>query len=79
MPVPCKKAVTDDLNKIFNYKHKIALIAPSMYLQFKDNPDINAILTGIKELGFDEVLKLQGPRSLSPQLPGSHKETSLHP
>jgi dissimilatory sulfite reductase (desulfoviridin) alpha/beta subunit len=35
-PYHAKKAVTDDLNKIFNYKHKIALIAPSMYLQFKD-------------------------------------------
>ncbi len=57
-PYHAKKAVTDDLNKIFNYKHKIALIAPSMYLQFKDNPDINAILTGIKELGFDEVFEI---------------------
>lgn len=57
-PYHAKKAVTDDFNRIFDYKYKIALIAPSMYLQFKENPDINVILTAVKKAGFDEVFEV---------------------
>ncbi|MCK9478960.1 MAG: 4Fe-4S binding protein [Firmicutes bacterium] len=57
-PYHAKKAITDDFSRIFDFKYKIALVAPSMYLQFKNKPDINAILTGIKALGFDEVFEV---------------------
>ncbi len=57
-PYHAKKAITDEFNRIFNYKYKIALVAPSFYTQFKDKPDVNAILTGLLELGFDNVFEV---------------------
>jgi hypothetical protein len=57
-PYHAKKAITDDFDRIFDYKYKIALVAPSLYVQFKSKPDINAVLTGILKLGFDEVFEV---------------------
>lgn len=57
-PYHAKKAITDDFDSIFNFKYKIALVPPSMYAQFKDKPDVNSILTGIKEIGFDDVFEV---------------------
>lgn len=57
-PYRAKKAVTDKLSSIHKYKYKIALPAPSLYVQFKNKPDINLVLNGLKELGFDEVFEV---------------------
>lgn len=57
-PYHAKKAVTDPLERINDYKYKIALPAPSLYVQFKNKPDINLILNGLKVLGFDEVFEV---------------------
>ena len=57
-PYRAKKAVTDNLASIEKYKYNIALPAPSLYVQFKNKPDINLILNGLKELGFDEVFEV---------------------
>ncbi len=57
-PYHAKKAITDDFDRIFAFKYKVALVAPSLYVQFKDKPDVNAILTGILDIGFDDVFEV---------------------
>ncbi|MEA4815641.1 MAG: [Fe-Fe] hydrogenase large subunit C-terminal domain-containing protein [Lachnospiraceae bacterium] len=53
-----KKATTDPISIIDNFKYKIAIPAPTFYAQFKETYDINKILTAIKKLGFDDVFEV---------------------
>lgn len=53
-----KKAMTDKLDCLSEYKYKVAIPAPTLYAQFKDIYDVNVILTGLKQLGFDEVFEV---------------------
>ncbi|WP_058485120.1 [Fe-Fe] hydrogenase large subunit C-terminal domain-containing protein [Defluviitalea phaphyphila] len=53
-----KKAVTDTLDSLSEYKYKVAMPAPTLYAQFKNILDVNVILTGLKKLGFDEIFEV---------------------
>lgn len=53
-----KKATTDNLDKIYNYKYRVAIPAPTLFTQFKQVIDPNIILTGLKKIGFDEVFEV---------------------
>ncbi len=53
-----KKAMTDSFEKIYDYKYKVAIPAPTLYTQFKKIRDPNVILTALKKLGFDEVYEV---------------------
>lgn len=53
-----KKAITEPLDKINDYKFKVAIPAPTLYTQFRGIVDPNIILTGLKKLGFDEVFEV---------------------
>jgi iron only hydrogenase large subunit-like protein len=53
-----KQALTDPLEKINKYKYKVAIPAPTLYTQFKKLRDPNIILTGLKQIGFDEVFEV---------------------
>ncbi len=53
-----KRASTQSISMIHDYKFKVAMPAPTVYAQFKKIFDINYILTGIKHLGFDEVFEV---------------------
>ncbi|MBE6903918.1 MAG: 4Fe-4S dicluster domain-containing protein [Ruminococcaceae bacterium] len=57
-PNHAKKAVTTSLDSIKNYKWSIALPAPSFYGQFNNLDDINYVLQGLIELGFDDVYEV---------------------
>lgn len=57
-PNHAKIALTDSLEKLAEYKYKIALPAPSFFGQFKDREDIEAILSGFRSLGFDDVFEV---------------------
>ncbi len=57
-PYFAKKALTDPLSMLAEYKYKIALPAPSLYGQFTKVRDINVILTTFKQIGFDDVLEV---------------------
>ena len=57
-PYNAKKAFTDPIDKMFDYKYKIALPAPSLYGQFNKIDDINIILNGLKYIGFDDVFEV---------------------
>ncbi|MCR1899880.1 4Fe-4S binding protein [Irregularibacter muris] len=54
-PHHAKNAITDSMDKVMEYPYKVALVAPSFLSQFHDEVSINAILTAIKNMGFDQV------------------------
>lgn len=53
-----KRATTDPLSKIHDYRYTVAIPAPTIYTQFKGVDDPNIILTGLKRLGFDDVFEV---------------------
>lgn len=50
--------ITDDLNTIFKFPYRIALIDPVLYSQFDLVTDPIKIISVFKELGFDEVFEI---------------------
>ncbi len=54
-PFHAKGAQTDSLEMLNNYKFNIALPAISLYGQFEFDYDMNKIMNGLYELGFDYV------------------------
>jgi len=57
-PYHAKRAITDSIEEINEFKYKIAIPAPAIYPQFKNNFTREDILTAVKRLGFDEVLEV---------------------
>lgn len=57
-PHHAKKARHDSLDMLKNYKYTVALPAPSLYGQFNRLDDIDYVLNGIKELGFDDIFEV---------------------
>jgi len=57
-PHHAKKARFDPMDIMEQYKYKIALPAPALYGQFNRLNDIDFILTGLKQIGFDEVFEV---------------------
>lgn len=57
-PYKAKKAISDKLDCIKDYKWKIALPAPSLYGQFDKLDDIDYILQGLLDIGFDDVYEV---------------------
>lgn len=57
-PYHAKKAVTDSLEMLKDFRYNVAMPAPSLYGQFKRSTDVNSILTAFKHLGFDDVYEV---------------------
>ncbi|MGI6049582.1 MAG: [Fe-Fe] hydrogenase large subunit C-terminal domain-containing protein [Acetivibrionales bacterium] len=57
-PYHAKKAVTDSLDTIKNYKYKIALPAPALYGQYGPEFSRERIVLALKQLGFDYVFEV---------------------
>ena len=57
-PHHAKKAVYDKLSDIPKGKYKIALPAPSLFGQFDNLDDIDSVLQGLLDLGFDQVYEV---------------------
>ena len=53
-----KVAVTDPLSSISRFRYRIALPAPSLYGQFKNLNNIGQVLSGLKQMGFDDVFEV---------------------
>nr|WP_302595291.1 [Fe-Fe] hydrogenase large subunit C-terminal domain-containing protein [uncultured Cellulosilyticum sp.] len=53
-----KKAVTDDISLMNQFKYKVALPAPSLYGQFPKAQQITSILDALYEIGFTEVFEV---------------------
>ena len=57
-PHHAKKTKFDHLEKLQEFEYTIALPAPTLYGQFNNLDDIDFVLTGLKQLGFDEVFEV---------------------
>lgn len=57
-PHHAKKAVCSKLSEMDKFKYKIALPAPSLYGQFEELNDIDYVLQGFLDIGFDEVYEV---------------------
>ena len=53
-----KKSDYDSLGEINNYKYKVALPAPSLFAQFDNLDDIDIVMQGLIDLGFDDVFEV---------------------
>ena len=57
-PYKAKTASYDKLEKFSDYKWKIALPAPALYGQFDNLDDIDFVVSGLLECGFDDVFEV---------------------
>ena len=57
-PYKAKKAFSDKLELMKDFKLKIALPAPSFYGQFDNLDDIDYVLQGLYDFGFDDVFEV---------------------
>ncbi len=57
-PHGAKKAISDPLSIIGNYRIKVALPAPALYGQFEERYTIDQILGALLDIGFDEVYEV---------------------
>lgn len=57
-PNNAKKAMCSKFEHHQHYKYKIALPAPSLYGQFDNLDDVDIILQGLLDIGFDDVFEV---------------------
>ncbi len=57
-PHHAKSAVCDSLELMTQYRYTVALPAPTLYGQFHNLTDIDYVLTGLLDMGFDDVLEV---------------------
>lgn len=57
-PHRAKRAIYDDISRLAEFKYNIALPPPALYGQFNNLEDIDYVLTGLIELGFDDVFEV---------------------
>ena len=57
-PYNAKTAICDKLEAIESFRYKIALPPPSLYGQFDHLDDIDYLLQGLRDYGFDEVFEV---------------------
>lgn len=63
-PNQAKKANYKKLEAMDGYKWKIALPAPSLYGQFEDLGDVDYVLQGLLDIGFDDVFEVSAAAEL---------------
>ena len=59
-PHHAKKPIYDSLEKVKELDYCVALPAPSLYAQFNNLEDINIVLNGLVQMGFDDVFEVTG-------------------
>lgn len=57
-PHHAKRAVYSHLSMLEEFQYRIALPAPSLYGQFNNLDDIDYVLTGLRQMGFDEIFEV---------------------
>ena len=53
-----KKATYSKLDAVMKYKWKVALPAPTLYGQFEELEDVDYVLQGLLDIGFDDVVEV---------------------
>ena len=67
-PHQAKLPSYDSLDMINDYKYKIALPAPSLYSQFENLTNVDYVLNGLLEIGFDDVYEVGRGANLCSEL-----------
>jgi iron only hydrogenase large subunit-like protein len=57
-PHGAKRAVSDPLSIIDGYRIKVAIPAPTLYSQYDEGRSVDRVLSGLLELGFDEIFEV---------------------
>ena len=57
-PNNAKKATYSKLDAVMKHKWKIALPAPTLYGQFEELEDVDYVLQGLLDIGFDDVVEV---------------------
>ena len=57
-PNKAKKATYSKLDSVMKYKWKVALPAPTLYGQFEELEDVDYVLQGLLDIGFDDVVEV---------------------
>lgn len=57
-PQHAKLALTDSVDTIKKYRYPVALPAPTLYGQFKNDTSVDRILTGLMKLGFFRICEV---------------------
>ncbi len=57
-PNHAKKATYSRLDRVMQYKWKVALPAPTLYGQFDNLDDVDYVLQGLLDIGFDDVVEV---------------------
>ncbi len=57
-PNNAKKATYSKLDAVLKYRWKIALPAPTLYGQFEELEDVDYVLQGLLDIGFDDVVEV---------------------
>ncbi len=57
-PHNAKKPIYSSVDRMKDYKYKIALPAPALYGQFESLDDVDYVLSGLKSVGFDDVFEV---------------------
>lgn len=57
-PYKAKRTTHDSLDRLNEFKYRIALPAPALYGQFDNLDDIDQVLDGLFRLGFDDVFEV---------------------
>lgn len=63
-PHHAKYAQSDSFNMILNHKYRVALPAPTLYGQFNNLDDTDYVLSGLKNMGFDDVFEVSAAAEL---------------
>ncbi len=63
-PKKAKKAKLSKLSEMDKFKYKIALPAPTLYGQFENMDDVDYILNGLLNIGFDDVFEVSAAAEL---------------
>lgn len=63
-PKKAKKAKLSKLSEMDKFKYKIALPAPTLYGQFENMDDVDYILNGLLNIGFDDVFEVSSAAEL---------------
>lgn len=57
-PSGAKKSRYNSFDELGNYKYKVALPAPALFAQFDNLDDIDIVLQGLLDIGFDDVFEV---------------------
>ncbi|MFH2012443.1 MAG: [Fe-Fe] hydrogenase large subunit C-terminal domain-containing protein [Pseudomonadota bacterium] len=77
-PYNAKIAVTDTLDKLSEFKYKIALPGPPIYAQFKEEEKVENILNAFLEIGFDDVFEVALAEELLSFMTRHYLSTNKH-